>query len=89
MKLPISFFDTKMIGDIMQRIGDHSRIESFLTSSTLNTLFSMLNFVVFTIVLAFYNIKLLIVFLVASTLYVLWIVIFLKKRKELDYKRFA
>ena len=89
MKLPISFFDTKMIGDIMQRIGDHSRIESFLTSSTLNTLFSMLNFVVFTIVLAFYNIKLLIVFLIASTLYVLWIVIFLKKRKELDYKRFA
>lgn len=89
MKLPISFFDTKMIGDIMQRIGDHSRIESFLTSSTLNTLFSMLNFVVFTIVLAFYNLKLLIVFLVASTLYVLWIVIFLKKRKELDYKRFA
>lgn len=89
MKLPISFFDTKMIGDIMQRIGDHSRIESFLTSSTLNTLFSMLNFVVFTIVLAFYNLKLLAVFLVASTLYVLWIVIFLKKRKELDYKRFA
>ena len=89
MKLPISFFDTKMIGDIMQRIGDHSRIESFLTSSTLNTLFSMLNFVVFAIVLAFYNLKLLIVFLVASTLYVLWIVIFLKKRKELDYKRFA
>ncbi|MFA7081065.1 MAG: peptidase domain-containing ABC transporter [Bacteroidales bacterium] len=88
MKLPISFFDTKMIGDIMQRIGDHSRIESFLTSSTLNTLFSMLNFVVFSIVLAFYNIKLLIVFLIASTLYVLWIVIFLKKRKELDYKRF-
>ncbi|MDR0789610.1 MAG: peptidase domain-containing ABC transporter [Bacteroidales bacterium] len=89
MKLPIGFFDTKMIGDLMQRIGDHRRIESFLTSATLNTLFSMLNFVIFTCVLAFYNLTLLAVFLIASTLYVLWIVLFLKKRKELDYKRFA
>ncbi len=89
MKLPIGFFDTKMIGDIMQRIGDHSRIESFLTSSTLNTLFSMVNLVVFSVVLALYNIRLFIIFLVASILYVLWIVIFLRKRKELDNKRFA
>lgn len=89
MKLPIGFFDTKMIGDLMQRIGDHSRIEAFLTSSTLNTLFSMVNLVVFSVVLALYNIKLFLVFLVASLLYVLWIVLFLKKRKELDNKRFA
>ena len=89
MKLPIGFFDTKMIGDIMQRIGDHSRIEAFLTSSTLNTLFSFVNLIVFSIVLALYNLKLFTVFLVASILYVLWITIFLKKRKELDYKRFA
>jgi ATP-binding cassette subfamily B protein len=89
MKLPIGFFDTKMIGDIMQRIGDHSRIEAFLTSSTLNTLFSFVNLIVFSIVLALYNLKLFMVFLVASVLYVLWITIFLKKRKELDYKRFA
>ena len=89
MKLPIAFFDTKMIGDIMQRIGDHSRIEAFLTSSTLNTLFSFVNLIVFSIVLALYNLKLFTVFLVASVLYVLWITIFLKKRKELDYKRFA
>ena len=89
MKLPIAFFDTKMIGDIMQRIGDHSRIEAFLTSSTLNTLFSFVNLIVFSIVLALYNLKLFTVFLVASILYVLWITIFLKKRKELDYKRFA
>ena len=89
MKLPIGFFDTKMIGDIMQRIGDHSRIEAFLTSSTLNTLFSFVNLIVFSIVLALYNLKLFMVFLVASILYVLWITIFLKKRKELDYKRFA
>ena len=89
MKLPIGFFDTKMIGDIMQRIGDHSRIQNFLTASTLNTLFSMVSLVVFTCVLAFYSVKLLVVFLVASLLYVIWITIFLKKRKELDYKRFA
>ena len=89
MKLPIAFFDTKMIGDIMQRIGDHSRIEAFLTSSTLNTLFSFVNLIVFSIVLALYNLKLFTVFLVASVLYVLWITVFLKKRKELDYKRFA
>ena len=89
MKLPIAFFDTKMIGDIMQRIGDHSRIEAFLTSSTLNTLFSFVNLIVFSIVLALYNLKLFMVFLIASILYVLWITIFLKKRKELDYKRFA
>jgi ATP-binding cassette subfamily B protein len=89
MKLPLGFFDTKMIGDLMQRIGDHHRIQNFLTSSTLNTLFSMVSFIVFTIVLAFYNIKLLIVFMVSSALYVLWITIFLKKRRELDMKRFA
>lgn len=89
MKLPIAFFDTKMIGDIMQRIGDHSRIEAFLTSSTLNTLFSFVNLMVFSIVLALYSLKLFAVFLIASALYVLWITIFLKKRKELDYKRFT
>lgn len=89
MKLPISFFDTKMIGDIMQRIGDHQRIESFLTSSALNTLFSLINLIVFTGVLAFYDINLLLVFLIASALYVGWILIFLKKRRDLDFKRFA
>ena len=89
MKLPLGFFDTKMIGDLMQRIGDHGRIQSFLTSSTLNTLFSLVNFVVFAIVLAFYNIKLLFVFFIASTFYILWITVFLKKRRELDQKRFA
>ncbi|MBQ9509347.1 MAG: peptidase domain-containing ABC transporter [Bacteroidales bacterium] len=89
MKLPIGFFDTKMIGDIMQRIGDHSRIEAFLTSTTLNTLFSFVNLIVFSVVLALYSLKLFFVFLIASTLYVLWITLFLKKRKELDYKRFA
>lgn len=89
MRLPIGFFDTKMIGDLMQRIGDHQRIESFLTSSTINTLFSFVTFVVFAFVLAFYSFKLLIVFLVGSALYVLWVLIFLKYRREIDYKRFS
>jgi ATP-binding cassette subfamily B protein len=89
MKLPIGFFDTKMIGDLMQRIGDHSRIEAFLTSTTLNTLFSFVSLIVFSVVLAVYSLKLFVVFLMASLLYVAWITLFLKKRKELDYKRFA
>ncbi len=89
MKLSIGFFDTKMIGDILQRIGDHSRIESFLTSSTLNILFSMLNLVVFGIVLAIYNLKIFFIFIIASIAYIAWVVIFMKKRRELDFKRFA
>lgn len=89
MKLPISFFDTKMIGDIMQRIGDHNRIENFLTSSTLNTLFSAVNLVIFSIVLCIYSIKIFLIFLLASVLYVLWVTIFLKRRRQLDHKRFA
>jgi len=89
MKLPISFFDTKLIGDIMQRIGDHSRIQDFLTVSSLTTIFSVINLVVFTFVLSIYSLKLLLVFLVATILYVIWITAFLKRRKEIDYKRFA
>lgn len=88
MKLPIRFFDTKMIGDIHQRIGDHSRIQSFLTGTTLSTLFSFVNLFVFTIVLAIYSLKILLVFTVFSLASIGWIIFFLKKRKELDYKRF-
>jgi ATP-binding cassette subfamily B protein len=88
MKLPIRFFDTKMIGDIQQRIGDHSRIQSFLTGTTLSTLFSMINLVVFSIVLGIYSWKILIVFFLFSIGSVCWIVLFLKKRKELDYMQF-
>lgn len=89
MKLPIGFFDTKMIGDIMQRIGDHERIETFLTSTTLNTLFSFVSLIVFSVVLACYHLPLFVVFCISSVLYVLWISLFLKKRKSLDHKRFA
>ncbi|RZL05401.1 MAG: peptidase domain-containing ABC transporter, partial [Pedobacter sp.] len=88
MKLPMSFFDTKMTGDIMQRMNDQKRIESFLTGSTLNIIFSMFNLVVFSFVLAYYNVTIFIVFLSSSILYSLWVVFFLKKRRELDFKRF-
>ena len=88
MKLPIGFFDTKKIGDIMQRIGDHSRIESFLTGSSLSTLFSMVNLLIFGAVLAYYNVYILLVFLAGNILYVLWILMFMKRRRELDFKRF-
>ncbi len=88
MKLPMSFFDTKMTGDIMQRMNDQKRIESFLTGSTLSTLFSMFNLLVFSVVLAYYNATIFFVFAVSSALYIVWIVVFLKSRRSLDYKRF-
>ncbi|WP_079240464.1 peptidase domain-containing ABC transporter [Chryseobacterium indologenes] len=89
MKLPISFFDTRMTGDIMQRINDHTRIEQLLTSSSLNTLFSLVNLIIFSIVLLFYDYRLFLVYLAGAILYIGWISFFLKKRKELDYKRFS
>ena len=89
MKLPMPFFDTKMVGDIMQRMGDHSRIQNFLTSQSLSTLFSFFNLLVFSFVLAYYHMMIFTVFLAASTLYVIWIVLFLKQRKELDHRRFG
>lgn len=89
MKLPISFFDTRMTGDILQRINDHSRIERILTTSSLNVLFSMINVVVFGLVLAYYSLLIFGIFLIGSVLYFGWIIVFLKKRRDLDYKRFS
>jgi ATP-binding cassette, subfamily B, bacterial len=89
MKLPVSFFDSKHTGDILQRMNDHNRIESFLTGSSLNTLFSLVNLVVFSVVLALFNVYIFSVFLIASVLYSIWVVLFLKKRSELDYRRFG
>lgn len=88
MKLPLGFFDAKHTGDLLQRIGDHRRIERFLTQSTLSVLLSTINIIVFGIVLAIYSIPIFLIFLVSSILYILWIFLFLKKRKEVDYKRF-
>lgn len=88
MKLPIAFFDSKMVGDIMQRIGDNSRIQSFLTGSMLNILFSSITFVVYTVIMATYHPVILVIFLIGSGLYALWVTIFLKYRRTLDFKRF-
>ncbi|MEP1140608.1 MAG: cysteine peptidase family C39 domain-containing protein, partial [Balneola sp.] len=89
MKLPMPYFDAKMTGDIMQRMEDHVRIQNFLTSQTLSTLFSFVNLLVFAVVLAYYNMLIFTVFLVSSILYIGWVLLFLKKRAELDHKRFG
>ena len=89
MNLPISFFDVRMTGDIMQRINDHRRIERILTTSSLNVLFSIINMVVMGGVLAYYNLKIFAIFFTGSFLYFGWIILFLKRREILDYKRFA
>ncbi|MFB3387050.1 peptidase domain-containing ABC transporter [Flavobacterium sp. LAR06] len=89
MDLPISFFDVRMTGDIMQRINDHSRIEKILTTSSLNVFFSFINMIVLGGVLAYFNLQIFFVFFGGSLLYFSWITLFLKKRKILDYKRFS
>jgi len=89
MNLPISFFDVRMTGDIMQRINDHRRIERILTTSSLNVLFSVINMFVMGGVLAYFNLKIFLVFFAGSVLYFGWITLFLKRREVLDYKRFA
>lgn len=88
MHLPIGFFDSKNTGDLLQRIGDHRRIESFLTNSSLSVLLSVVNLVVFGIVLAIYSTQIFLIFFVASILYIGWIFFFLKMRKEVDYRAF-
>lgn len=89
MKLPMRFFDSKLAGDLIRRIDDHKRIEYFLTQSVLSSLFSILTIIVFSIVLAIYNLQIFLIFLVGSTLYIGWISLFMKKRADLDYKNFS
>jgi ATP-binding cassette, subfamily B, bacterial len=89
MKLPLGFFDTKMTGDILQRINDYQRVESFLTSGTLNMVFSFINLTVFSIVLFIYSPLIFGVFIAGTILYFIWITYFMKKRASLDYKRFS
>lgn len=89
MNLPISFFDVRMTGDIMQRINDHHRIERILTTSSLNVLFSVINMFVMGGVLAYFNLQIFFVFFAGSILYFGWITLFLKRREALDYKRFS
>ena len=89
LKLPMQFFDSKHPGDIIQRIGDHHRIESFLTGTALNTFFSIFNIFIFSFVLLRYNVTIFLIFAVGSILYLGWIQFFLRYRRKLDYQKFA
>ncbi|WP_282779415.1 peptidase domain-containing ABC transporter [Phaeodactylibacter xiamenensis] len=88
MRLPIGFFDTKMTGDLLQRIGDHRRIEVFLTQSALSVIFSVFNLVIFSFVLLYYSVTIFLIFAVAAALYMIWIAFFLRRRREIDYRAF-
>lgn len=88
LKLPMSFFDTKLMGDLMQRMNDHSRVNNFLTNQALSVTFAMLTFVVFTVVLFLYNKLIFMIFLIGSILYGTWMMLFLRRRKVLDYELF-
>ena len=89
MKLPIGFFDTRMTGDLLQRIDDHKRIQNFLTGSSLSVLFSLFNILIFGAVLLYYSPIIFLIFIVASAAYILWVMLFMKKRRELDNKAFT
>lgn len=88
LKLPMSFFDTKLIGDLMQRMNDHSRVERFLTTQMLSVTFSIFSFAVFSSVLFYYNVSIFAIFALSSIVYAIWIITFLKKRRSLDYELF-
>lgn len=89
LRLPMSFFDTKLMGDLMQRMGDHTRVNTFLTQQSMSTMFSMLTLVVFSGVLWWYNPLIFAIFLVGSMLYAGWMMLFLRRRRVLDYELFA
>ncbi len=89
MRLPVAYFDTKMTGDILQRINDHTRIQSFLTNTSLSTLFSIVNVIIFGIVILFYSRVIFFIFFGGSLLYIGWVWIFMKQRATLDNKMFA
>lgn len=88
MALPIAFFDTRLTGDILQRIDDNARIEEFLTSTSLSILFSFFNLIVFGIVLAIYSLNIFLIFIAGTLLYLLWVSLFMNSRAKLDTQRF-
>lgn len=88
MRLPVAFFDVKLVGDIMQRIGDHGRIQSFLTGTLISMVFSVVTFIIYTFIMAGYHAGMLTVFMIGSALYIGWVLLFLKRRRDLDYMRF-
>jgi ATP-binding cassette subfamily B protein len=88
LKMPFTFFETKTLGDIFQRIGDNSRIESFITKSFFSIIISSLNLVIYTGIMAYYNYKILLIFLAGNIAYILWILAFMKKRRQFDNEGF-
>lgn len=88
MHLPISFFENKMTGDILQRANDHERIRSFVVNNSLSMLFSTVTFVIFAIILFIYNKTVFSIFALGSCLYVSWVMAFLRIRKKLDWQYF-
>jgi ATP-binding cassette subfamily B protein len=88
MKLPIAFFDTRLVGDILQRIRDFDRIQSFLTSSLISIFMALITLLVYGGVMTFYNLSLFVIFFIGSILYAIWVLTFMKKRRKLDYMRF-
>lgn len=88
MNLPVTFFENKLMGDILQRAQDHERTRSFIMNNSLSLIFSMLTFVVFAIILLIYNVVIFLIFLAGSALYVGWVLLFLNVRKKLDWEYF-
>ncbi|MFT4019710.1 MAG: peptidase domain-containing ABC transporter [Agriterribacter sp.] len=87
-RLPVSYFDVHHTGDTLQRIGDHRQIQAFLTGTALSTLFSVFSFAIYAIVLVVYNVQLFFVFCVGSIVYFLWVTLFLRIRRKLNYENF-
>lgn len=88
MKLPVSFFENKLLGDILQRAQDHERIRSFIMNNSLSMVFSVFTYVLFSVILLFYNPTIFVIFTIGSVLYVVWVLLFLKIRKKLDWQYF-
>jgi len=88
LRLPLSYFGSKVTGDLIQRVNDYKRIEQLFTTSAINILFSSLSLVTFSIFLAYYSTTILTVFLIFSLFYVMWVLVFLKKRQKIDYQKF-
>jgi ATP-binding cassette subfamily B protein len=87
-RLPIRFFDSKTVGDLSQRIADHGKVQGFLTGTSITIVFSLVNLVVYTVVLLYYKVSVFFIFLIFTIAGILWILLFLKKRKNLDFLRF-
>lgn len=88
LKLPMTFFDTKSVGDYQQRLGDHGRLQNFITYSTLQTLFSIVSAPFYLAIIGWYSMVILSVYLLLTGLSTVWMIYFFRRRKALDYEQF-